>query len=498
MAGLLDQLFESLSAPQSPWSEEAMRRLSQGQDLSGIDRALAEKAARPNSAPQATAQNLTDYTNGGRPYTATPERQEPAPAQFPPSAPRMGASSAPGGQRPDFSSSNGMDFGKILGGLGVNPALIEGLGIGGADRSQMSGLVFDALQRKGMDPKVAEIVSRRPEYLKAMLPQLMQNDAKFSVIGNDQFGNPQHGWVDSQRQTVTPATVTTQPGQGQDTAALTSGKTGDEFLKNVDKPTADQLRAISEGRVAYPSGMALKTPYWQRMTALLSQYDPQFDAVNYGARAGVRKDFTSGKSAANLTSFNTLAGHLDTLEKAADGLNNNNTLPILNGPINTVMGAVSSDTQSRLKKFETAKTAVVDELTRAFRGSGGSVHDIQTWERAISSADSPQALQAAIGQAKELIRSRIESVGEQYHRGMGLTKDPLDILTPKAREIFDRAGKSKTLDAQPASSPQAAPQQPNAQPQQNAPPAPGAKQAPDGNWYVPDTTRPGKYLQVGR
>ena len=29
-----------------------------------------------------------------------------------------------------------------------------------------------------------------------------------------------------------------------------------------------------------------------------------------------------------------------------------------------------------------------------------------------------------------------------------------------------------------------------------APPVPGAKQAPDGHWYVPDSSRPGKYLRV--
>jgi hypothetical protein len=36
---------------------------------------------------------------------------------------------------------------------------------------------------------------------------------------------------------------------------------------------------------------------------------------------------------------------------------------------------------------------------------------------------------------------------------------------------------------------------PVAQPAQT-PPAPGARQAPDGNWYVPDPARPGKYLMV--
>jgi hypothetical protein len=37
---------------------------------------------------------------------------------------------------------------------------------------------------------------------------------------------------------------------------------------------------------------------------------------------------------------------------------------------------------------------------------------------------------------------------------------------------------------------------PAALPQQSAAPAPGAKRAPDGNWYVPDPKRPGKFLKV--
>jgi hypothetical protein len=32
--------------------------------------------------------------------------------------------------------------------------------------------------------------------------------------------------------------------------------------------------------------------------------------------------------------------------------------------------------------------------------------------------------------------------------------------------------------------------------QEAAPPLPGAKQAPDGKWYVDDPRRPGKYLEV--
>lgn len=52
--------------------------------------------------------------------------------------------------------------------------------------------------------------------------------------------------------------------------------------------------------------------------------------------------------------------------------------------------------------------------------------------------------------------------------------------------LFDDLNKAK---------PQTAAQKPEKQAQQN-PPVPGARQASDGNWYVSDPARPGKYLQV--
>lgn len=48
--------------------------------------------------------------------------------------------------------------------------------------------------------------------------------------------------------------------------------------------------------------------------------------------------------------------------------------------------------------------------------------------------------------------------------------------------------------AAPPAAASGAPQQPQAQPPAGAPP--GARQAPDGNFYVPDPSRPGKYLMV--
>ena len=88
---------------------------------------------------------------------------------------------------------------------------------------------------------------------------------------------------------------------------------GDDYLKLLPTTRAQQVKALDEGRMQFPSGFALKSPYWQQMISAVIQYDPDFDAVNYNSRASTRKDFTSGKSADSITALNTAMSHLNNL-----------------------------------------------------------------------------------------------------------------------------------------------------------------------------------------
>jgi len=67
----------------------------------------------------------------------------------------------------------------------------------------------------------------------------------------------------------------------------------------------------------------------------------------------------------------------------------------------------------------------------------------------------------------------------------------LDDLESVINVGLSRAQKQAGVKSQPGAQPSQA-----QAPTQNAAPISGAKQAPDGNWYVPDPSRPGKYLQV--
>jgi len=215
---------------------------------------------------------------------------------------------------------------------------------------------------------------------------------------------------------------------------------GNDFLKTLPPTDAAIVKAMAEGRKSWPGGFSTKNPYWVEKINQAAQYDPDFEEALYNSRKKTLAEFGSGKSAQNITSFNTAIGHLGTLDSAIDDLHNTN-MPWLNSIQNTLATA-AGDTryQSAAKKFLTAKKAVVDELTRAFRGTGGNVYDIQEWEKAIDAADSPSALHSAIQQAVELLHSRIEAVGDQYNRGMKTNTDPVSLLSPKAQKTLQKIG----------------------------------------------------------
>ena len=235
---------------------------------------------------------------------------------------------------------------------------------------------------------------------------------------------------------VNPRTGESKPvGGGQQLSeAPSSDLHGDDYLKTLDKGQAEQVKALADGRMAFPSGFALRSPYWQRMLTEVSQYDPAFDAVNYQSRSRTRADLTSGPSAKNITSFNTAIGHLGTLYDKGEKLGNSWS-DYYNKLANFV---IERKGDPRVREFETAKSAVADELTRSFRLTGGNVHDIVAWEANLNASNSPDQLRGAIRTGVDLLRSRIDALGEQYNKGMGRTSDPLQLLTPKARETLAR------------------------------------------------------------
>lgn len=339
----------------------------------------------------------------------------------------------------------------VFGALGQNPTLDQ------------VGQAFQYLQSKGLQPDISDA----PKTQEEVQPWLQKVMARGQTVG-EQIKQANEKW-DQQFKTTGLANTerhqgvmekqgaeglrlrklevdpfgtlanaaTNSVGGGKSTAPGQPGTEqtiGTDYLSTIPKPLADQVKALAEGRLAFPAGFALKSPYWQNMLQMVSQYDPSFDAVNFNARAAMRKDATSGTMAKSATAINTAIGHLDTLSKAADSLNNTNF-----GAYNSVANWVASNTgDPRVKVFENTRKAVVDELTRVWRGTGGSEGDIKSWEATLGAAGSPAQLHAVIKNIGELMESRLHALEDQYGKGMGTTENGLQLVSPKNAELLNR------------------------------------------------------------
>lgn len=215
-----------------------------------------------------------------------------------------------------------------------------------------------------------------------------------------------------------------------------SGATGETALSGIPPAMADQVKALADGRMAFPSGFALKSPYWQQMLQLVSQYDPNFDAINYNARSKTRQDFTSGKSAENIKSLNTAIGHLNTITEKFDALNNSN-FPGYNTGANWLGTKLGNETiQSAVGGFDTAKLAVSGEMAKVFRSVGMSQQEIEHWMDRLSSSQTPADFKSTMKTATDLMGGRLDAIGDQYSKGMGKSTQGLDLLSPDAKKQF--------------------------------------------------------------
>lgn len=223
---------------------------------------------------------------------------------------------------------------------------------------------------------------------------------------------------------------------------------GDEYLQTLPPTVQAQVKALAEGRMQFPSGFALKSPYWQQMLTAVSQYDPGFDAMNYNARANTRKDFTSGESSKNIAAINTAMAHLGSLKKSYDALGNTD-YPTYNSVANYLGKQFGNkDIQAETTHVSANAEAVSHELAKVFRSTGMSEGEINAWKQKINTSSTPSESNAVIESALELMNGRMQALSEKYKQGMGTTKDPLELLSPEAQAAYKKlAGLNQAGDA---------------------------------------------------
>jgi len=140
------------------------------------------------------------------------------------------------------------------------------------------------------------------------------------------------------------------------------------------------------------------------------------------------KDFTSGKSALAVRSFNTAIDHLDTMSKLATALQNNDTRAF-----NTVGNFFAKQTGAAAPaNFEAAKAIVGGEVAKALTGANMALKDREEIRDAIIASSSPAQLQGVLNTYKQLLGGQLSSLNIQYETSTG-RDDFAAKLSPAAK-----------------------------------------------------------------
>lgn len=203
-------------------------------------------------------------------------------------------------------------------------------------------------------------------------------------------------------------------------------------LQGLTNAQQETIKAIAEYRFPVSN---LRNKEMMGLVQRAYLYDPTFDAKEYAVRAKLRSDFTSGKGAVNIRSLNTAVGHLESLSKAANALDNA-PVQLWNMIANKGLTGIGD---SRVTNFNTAATAVAGELATVFKSTSGTDQEIKAWRENISASQSPEQLKESIQTAIELLGGRLGALQAQYETGLGRKAD-FTFLSPKSRKILTSLG----------------------------------------------------------
>jgi hypothetical protein len=182
---------------------------------------------------------------------------------------------------------------------------------------------------------------------------------------------------------------------------------------------------------------------YNQLVAEVKKINPDWSAPDYDASQVGLKAFTSGKQGNTVRSFNVALSHLDTLDKAADALQNGDVKAL-----NTVSNFVSEQTgQPAPTTFAAVKKIVGDEIVKAIVGSGGGVADRQEASDTMSKANSPAQIKDVISHYKELMRGQLGGLKQQYEQST--KRKDFDRFLSDAGKVTAQApaGKSVLDDA---------------------------------------------------
>lgn len=221
---------------------------------------------------------------------------------------------------------------------------------------------------------------------------------------------------------------------------IAGAKRRDEALGYVPQQIRGTVTSMLSGRMAPPSGMALKTPYWQNLMNMANAIDPNFDQVTWTARLNANKDMQSGgKSKTLLNSGETAINHLARLNdqiKTVSGV----ALPLVGDYINKGVNKVEQPYTGGLNTYNDTLGHLAEETTKFYRGSGGAEADVSRNMDNLSPDLSTEAKRKGVENTVDLIYGKLMPMIDGYNKTMGTDFPPSHFITKKTTQNLKSLG----------------------------------------------------------
>jgi hypothetical protein len=162
---------------------------------------------------------------------------------------------------------------------------------------------------------------------------------------------------------------------------------------------------------------------------------------DYARRNEMYKNMTSGKDAATMRSFETVANHLDTLRRAIQEMPNENNVRAMNEWRAKWKTQIAGDPS--ITNFEAIRQVIPTELQKAVSGAGvGTGHERQTYADLLTRSGSKRQLLGVVANFEKLIEGQAISFADQYGRFFTIDQ----VFPPSTVSKVEEAIKKRDAD----------------------------------------------------
>jgi hypothetical protein len=190
-------------------------------------------------------------------------------------------------------------------------------------------------------------------------------------------------------------------------------------LQQATEPAGDTSDAtvdlIGQGKMAPPSGMALRNPQIVKMMERVAQKYPDYDATEYAGKIKAMRDFSTGKEGSSIRSFAVASDHLKQLDGLVDALANKD-VPLVNKFGNIIAQQTGSTAPTN---FDAAKGIVAKEVLKSIVAGGGGVEERQELAHLLDNAKTEKQLKGVIQTYQHLMEAQKEGLMQQYELATG-------------------------------------------------------------------------------